>query len=167
MELIYEELRRLASARLNRERRDHTLQTSALVHEAYLRLVDQQQVKWRNRGHFYAIAARMMRRVLVNHARDRACAKRGGGARHLPIEEAALLPEERLGESLAVHHALDRLAVDYPQQAKVVELKYFGGLDREAIAETLGISVPTVSRRLRMARAWLYRHMSDDEGEPE
>ncbi len=159
MELIYDELRQLATAQLRRERRDHTLQTSALVHEAYLRLSEQKHVRWRSRAHFFGIAARMMRRVLVNHAREKGCAKRGGGAVHLPLAEAAVVSEERLAECLAVDEALEALATVDPQQAKVVELRYFGGLNRQEIAETLGISLPTVARRLRVARARLYRSL--------
>ena len=163
MQLIYGELEQLATAHLRRERRDHTLQTSALVNEAYLRLLGQQHVKWQNRAHFYAIAARMMRRILANHARDRVTAKRGGGAAHLPLEETALSGEESLAETLAVDEALRGLASVHPQQAQVVEMRYFGGMKSEEIAEVLGVSVPTVSRRWRVARAWLYRSLSATE----
>ncbi len=158
-EQIYDELRRLAAAQLRRERPGHTLQTAALVHEAYLRLVGQRHVQWQNRAHFLAIAARMMRRVLVNHARDRVCAKRGGGAPHIPLDATAVVSEDHLAECLAVDQALELLAGVNPQQAEAVELRYFGGLKREEIAEALGISVPTVARRLRVARAWLCRHL--------
>ena len=161
MELIYDELCRLASAQLRRERSGHTLQTSALVHEAYLRLVDQRHVRWQNRAHFFGIAAQMMRRVLVNHARARVTAKRGGGSEVLPLDEAALGSEERLAECLAVDQALAVLARDSPQQARAVELRYFGGLNRGEIAEVLGVSVPTVARRLRVARARLCRQLVD------
>ena len=159
MGLIYDELRRHAAAQLRRERPDHTLQTSALIHEAYLRLVEQRHVDWQNRTHFFGIAAQMMRRILVNHARDRVTAKRGGGVRPLPVTEAMLVSDEHLTECLAVDEALEALARDSPQQAKAVELRYFGGLNRQEIAEVLGISVPTVDRRLRVARAWLCRHL--------
>lgn len=159
MQLIYDELRQLASAYLRRERPDHTLQTTALVHEAFLRLVGQQHVEWQNRAHFYGIAARMMRRLLANHARDRLAAKRRGSARHLSLDETVLPPEEVLAETLAVDDALKSLAAIRPQQAEVVELRYFGGLTSEEIAEVLGISVPTVARRWRVARAWLYRSL--------
>lgn len=160
MEVIYDELSRMASAQLRCERPDHTLQTSALVHEAYMRLVAQRHVRWQNRAHFLGIAAQMMRRVLVNHARDRVCAKRGGGAVHLPLDEAALISKEQLAECLAVDGALNSLAAVNPQQARVVELRYFGGLSRKEIAEVLSISQPTVGRRLRVARAWLCRHLT-------
>ena len=160
-ELIYGELRRLAAAQLRRERTDHTLQTSALVHEAFLRLVDQRHVRWQNRAHFFAIAAQMMRRVLVNHAQARVCAKRGAGAEPVPLESVALVSGDRLAESLAVDEALEHLAAVNPQAAKVVELRYFGGLNRGEIAEVLGISIPTVARRLRVARAWLCRHLGE------
>ena len=115
--------------------------------------------RWQNRAHFFGIAAQMMRRVLVNHARDRVTAKRGGGVEPLPLDEAALVSEEHLAECLAVDEALELLARDHPQQARAVELRYFGGLNRQEIAEILGISVPTVARRLRVARAWLCRHL--------
>ncbi|MCH9647464.1 MAG: sigma-70 family RNA polymerase sigma factor [Deltaproteobacteria bacterium] len=159
MELIYGELCRLASSRLRQERSDHTLQTSALVHEAYLRLLGQKQVSWQDRGHFFAMAARMMRRILVNHARDRVCAKRGGGVEHLPLEESVCLPMDRPEECIAVDEALGALAAVHPQQAKVVELRYFGGLNRDEIGESLGLSRPTIARRLRVARIWLYRYL--------
>ncbi|MDY7093665.1 MAG: sigma-70 family RNA polymerase sigma factor [Acidobacteriota bacterium] len=169
MELIYDELCRLAQGRLRKERRDHTLQTAALVHEAYLRLVDQRHVRWQSRAHFFAVASTMMRRVLINHARDRSTAKRGGGAPHLQLDER-LLPSGNLGEGggeprerwddwLALDQALSRLAEAHPQQARAVELRYFAGLGQEEIAEVLGLSRATVTRRLRVARAWLYRHL--------
>lgn len=162
MELIYDEMHRQAAAQLRRERADHTLQTSALVHEAYLRLVDQKRVQWKNRAQFFGIAAQMMRRVLVNHARARTRVKRGGGAEHLPLDQVALVSKERLAECLFVDQALELLARESPQQAKAVELRYFGGMNREEIAEVLGVSLPTVARRLRVARAWLYRHLKGE-----
>ncbi len=164
MQLIYDDLRRRANGYLRRERPGHTLQSSALVHEAYLRLVDQQYVQWRNRAHFYAIAAQMMRRILANHARDRLCAKRGGGAEHLPLDECALPAAERLAEQVAVDDALTCLASVNPHQAKVVELFYFGGLRREEIAHILDVSIPTVARRLQVAKAWLFRHLNRQKG---
>ncbi len=159
MERVYGELCRQAAAQLRHERPDHTFQTSALVHEAYLRLVEQKHVQWQNRAHFFGIAAQMMRRILVNHARDRVTAKRGGGKQRRPLGEAFLVAEEHPAECLAVDEALEVLARENPQQARAVELRYFGGLNREEIAEVLGISVPTVARRLRVARAWLCRHL--------
>ena len=170
MALIYEELRRIASSYLRRERADHTLQSRALVNEAFLRLADQQHVEWQNRAHFLGIAAQMMRRILANHARDRRCAKRGAGAEHLPLEEATVSSAsagavDRFEQYLEIDEALDRLARIHTQQAKVVELRYFGGLSREEIAEVLGLSVPTVTRRWRVARAWLYDHLGGEVGD--
>lgn len=156
---VYGELRSIAGRIFGSRQAGHTLQPTALVHEAYLRLVGQRHVQWQNRAHFLAIAARMMRRVLVNHARDRVCAKRGGGAPHIPLDATAVVSEDHLAECLAVDQALELLAGVNPQQAEAVELRYFGGLKREEIAEALGISVPTVARRLRVARAWLCRHL--------
>lgn len=164
MERIYAELRGLATSYLRRERRDHTLETSALVHEAYLRLADQKRMAWQDRAHFLAMAAQMMRRVLANHARDRSCAKRGQGARHLSLDEQQAATENAFAEALAIHDALDHLAERDPQQASVVQLRYFGGLTNDEISEVLGISPPTVQRRWRVARAWLYRHL--DTGSP-
>ena len=161
MRLIYGELRQIASTYLRRERANHTLQSQALVNEAYLRLADQQHVEWQNRAHFFGIAAQMMRRILANHARDRLCAKRGAGAEHLPLDESSSAVDSRLSEYLAIDEALDQLAKENAQQAKIVELRYFGGLSREEVAEVLGISVPTISRRWRVARAWLYGYLND------
>jgi RNA polymerase sigma factor (TIGR02999 family) len=171
MERIYDELCSLAKGRLRKERPDHTLQTAALVHEAYLRLVDQRHVRWQSRAHFFAVASTMMRRVLINHARDRSTAKRGGNAPHLQLDERLLSPFEGLGAGatgeprerwddwLALDQALSRLGEVHPQQARAVELRYFAGLGQEEIAEVLGLSRATVTRRLRVARAWLYRHL--------
>lgn len=170
MELVYDELCRLAQNRLRNERPDHTLQTAALVHEAYLRLVDQRHVNWQSRAHFFAVASTMMRRVLINHARDRSAARRGGGAPHLQLEERLLSPlshpgegsdqpRERWDDWLVLDQALHRLAEVHPQQARAVELRYFAGLGQDEIAEVLGLSRATVTRRLRVARAWLYRHL--------
>ena len=163
---VYDELQRLATSYLRRERSDHTLQPAALVHEAYLRLVDQRRVRWQNRSHFYGIAAQMMRRVLTNHARDRVSAKRGGGAEHLPLDEALAGSDDPWTEYLAVDEALGSLASVSPEQAKIMELFYFGGLSREEIADIVDISVPTVARRLRIARAWLYRQIHGAEAAP-
>ena len=165
MALIYDELRRIASSYLRRERADHTLQSRALVNEAFLRLADQQHVEWQNRAHFLGIAAQMMRRILANHARDRRCAKRGAGAEPLPFEETAFASVDRFEQYLEIDEALDHLAQIHAQQAKVVELRYFGGLSREEIAEVLGLSVPTVTRRWRVARAWLYDHLNGEVGD--
>lgn len=159
---VYGELCHLAHHHLARERAGHTLQTSALVHEAYLRLLEQRDLDWASRRQFFALASRMMRRVLVNYARDRRTAKRGGGSPHLPLDETAI-PVSRLPELIALDEALHALEADHPELAEVVELRYFGGLTQEALAELLGMSVPTVGRRWRTARAWLYRHLAAGE----
>ncbi|MEE8524467.1 MAG: sigma-70 family RNA polymerase sigma factor [Thermoanaerobaculia bacterium] len=161
--LVHDRLRRLAASFMNRERPDHTLQTQALVNEAYLRLIDQNQVSWRDRAHFFAIAGRMMRRILVDHARGLGYAKRGGEAQRIAAEELEDMPADRPPELVALDEALDTLAGKDPQLARLVELRYFGGLNREEIAEVLGISGATVTRRWRMARAWLYRYLVQDQ----
>jgi RNA polymerase sigma factor (TIGR02999 family) len=158
--LVYEELRRLASSRLRRERADHTLGTSGLVHEAYLRLVDQRQVDWKSRAHFFAVSARVMRRVLVDYARRRRRIKRGGEAHRLDLD-VALLPGDWNMDWLVLDQALHRLSSVDAEQGRIVEMHFFGGLTLEEVASVLGISVPTVVRRWRMARAWLYRYMQD------
>ena len=162
--LVYDELRRLAAAYLRRERPGHTLQPTALVHEAYVRLIDQRQVDWSNRAQFVGLAAVMMRRILVNHARDRAAGKRGGGAEHVPLTLAG----DRLGspemDVLDLHDALEKLAEVDERKSRIVELKFFGGLTTDEIAETLGVSRATVEREWTFARAWLYRAVSGTEG---
>lgn len=155
--LLYRELERLARSQLRREREDHTLETSALIHEAYLRLVPQHSIACHHRGQFFAIAARTMRRVLIDHARTRGYQKRGADGLRLSLTDALLpatLPDTDL---LELEDALVRLERAAPEQAQVVELRVFAGLTAEEIAETLGISVPTVTRRWRAARAWLFR----------
>lgn len=157
--LVYEELRRLAQRLLAVERPDHTLQPTALVHEAYLRLVGQRSVDWRNRAHFLGVAATMMRRVLINHAKARNAAKREGFAKAVTLEDAfAVFPSPAI-DVLALNHSLDELAKLDPQQGKVVELRYFGGLSIEETAECLGISPATVKRDWGTARLWLLEHM--------
>jgi RNA polymerase sigma factor (TIGR02999 family) len=153
--LVYDELRRLAGSYMSRERPQHTLQPTALVHEAYLRLVDQRRVDWRNRAQFLGMAAVMMRRILVNHARDRAAAKRGGSAERVSISLAEALPSPEL-ELIALHDALERLTAVDPRKGRLVELKFFGGLTTDEIAEVLQISSATVERDWSFARAWLY-----------
>jgi RNA polymerase sigma factor (TIGR02999 family) len=158
--LVYDELRRLAASYLRRERPGHTLQPTALVHEAYVRLIDQRQVDWSNRAQFIGLAAVMMRRILVNHARDRVADKRGGGAEHVPLTVAGEpmgAPEVNL---LDLHDALDRLAEVDERKGQIVELKFFGGLTMNEIAETLSVSRATVEREWKFARAWLYRAVS-------
>ena len=160
--LVYAELRRLAAGYLSRERPGHTLQPTALVHEAYVRLIDQRQIDWNNRAQFVGLAAVMMRRILVNHARDRIADKRGGGAEHVPLTLAG----EGIGATevdlLDLHEALNDLTATDARKGKIVELKFFGGLTTEEIAEHLGISVATVERDWKFARAWLYGALAND-----
>jgi RNA polymerase sigma factor (TIGR02999 family) len=163
--LIYDELHGLAAHYLRRERRDHTLQATALVHEAFVRLIDQRRVQWRNTVHFKALAAQMMRRVLVDHARSHRYQKRGGGARKLSLDELGEISAGRQQPDVVeVHEALDELTAMDPELGRIVELRFFGGLTSDEIAEAVGVSIPTVTRRWRMARAWLYRHLGG-EGE--
>jgi len=153
--LVYRRLRQLAANSLRRERSGHTLETGALVNEAFLRLLRQARVSWKNRSHFFAVAAMMMRRVLIEHARRRQYA-----APHLPLDAAAEVARAEASEVLALDEALRQLSSRHPQVRKVVELRFFGGLNESEIAEMLGISVPTVKRRWRFARAWLRRYLS-------
>ena len=155
--LVYDELRRIAARYLRRERRDHTLQPTALVHEAYLRLIDQRQVDWRNRAQFVGLAAMMMRRVLVNHARERVAARRGGDADRIPLTVVIDEFDEPQVELLALHQALDRLQAVDARKSRVVELKFFGGLTTAEIGEVLQLSHATIEREWSFARAWLYR----------
>jgi RNA polymerase sigma factor (TIGR02999 family) len=152
--LVYSELRRIAARQLQNERADHTLQPTALVHEAYLRLVDQRQVDWQNQAHFFGVAAQVMRRVLVDHARRRGAIKRGGGAQLVSLEEASGVASGEL-PILALDAALDRLEKLDPELAKLVELRAFGGVSNERAARILDISLSTVKRELRTAKAWL------------
>ena len=160
MPLVYAELRQLARNYLQRERSDHTLQPTALVHEAYLRLTDQTRVTWQNRAHFYAIAAQMMRRILVDHARTHVAEKRGGLRHKLSLDEARFVPEERAADLLALDEALKTLGATNERQSRVVELRFFGGLSEAEAAEVLQISEKTVRRDWQMAKLWLYREMS-------
>jgi RNA polymerase sigma factor (TIGR02999 family) len=160
--LIYGELRRLAAGYLRRERVGHTLQPTALVHEAYLRLVDQTQVRWQNRAHFLGVAAQMMRRILVDHARAHEAGKRGGEFQKLSLDENIDASGEGRDLNLvALDDALERLAELDPQKSKIVELRFFGGLSVEETAEVLGVSAPTVKRQWRMAKAWLYGQLQN------
>jgi RNA polymerase sigma factor (TIGR02999 family) len=154
--LVYPELRRLAKRHMNRENPAHTLQTSALINEAYLKLVDQQNVQWQNRAHFFAVAAQVMRHILVDHARTRNYAKRGGGASKLPLDEAAALTERRATELIALDDALRDLARLDERRSQIIELRFFGGLSLEETAEVMNISPSTVQREWRAARAWLH-----------
>ncbi len=159
MPLVYDELRRLAAGRLRRERPGHTLQTAGLVHEAYMRLMRQNQTDWRNRAHFYAIAARMMRRVLVDHARRYAGKKRGGRRFEVALDSAPEPAAPARPDLVALDDALRALAEIEPEQCRIVELRFFGGLGEPEIAAVLGLSARTVARRWRTARAWLFRHL--------
>jgi len=156
---VYDELRRLAAYHLRQERSNHTLQATALVHEAYLRLVDQRHVDWKNRSHFFGVAAHLMRRILLMHARQHHAAKRGGSAQKISLDEAVIFTRERSAELLALDELLIRLAELDPQQARIVELRFFGGLSVEETADLLGISSATVKRDWAMAKAWLAREM--------
>lgn len=158
--LVYDELRRLAQVYLSREKPGHTLSSTALVHEAYLRLVKQKDVTWQNRAHFFAVAARMMRRILVDHARRHGFAKRGGGAMTLSLDEAMAPAAQREVNLVALDDALDTLAKLDERQSRMVELRFFGGLSIEETSEVLGVSAPTVKREWASARAWLYREIS-------
>jgi RNA polymerase sigma factor (TIGR02999 family) len=159
--LVYEELRRLAHHQMGAERSDHTLQTTALVNEAYLRLADQTNPRWQNRTHFFAIAARAMRQILVSYARSQRSQKRGGGAPKVDLDEAALVSQEESKEIVNLHEALERLATLDSRKAHIVELKYFGGLNYDEMAEVLKISPVTVRRDWRFARAWLYTQLQN------
>lgn len=163
--LVYDELHRLAHRYMNRERAGHTLQTSALVNEAFVRLVDQRNVKWNNRAHFFAIAAQMMRRILVDYARSHLYVKRGVGAVHVSLTQADAVSKEPTAEVMALEEALTRLESMDPQQARVVELRFFGGLTIKETAEAMGISVDMVKREWSTAKAWLYREMSGNSHE--
>jgi RNA polymerase sigma-70 factor (ECF subfamily) len=158
--LVYDELHRLARRYMSRERKGHTLQTTALINEAYVRLVDQRNVQWANRSHFFAISAQIMRRILIDHARRQTYAKRGGGARQVSLEETAVFVQDNLSQFLRLDEALKSLAELDPRRSQVVELKYFGGLNNDEIAGVLKISKNTVIRDWNMARAWLYRQLA-------
>jgi len=158
--LVYDELRRLASRYMSQERGDHTLQPTALVNEAYLRLVDQTRVSWKNRSHFFGIAAQSMRRILIDHARAHAREKRGGSAQRLSLDEASIEPEERAADLLALDEALLSLAKFDERKSRVVELRFFGGLGVNETAEVLDIDRATVIRDWNVAKAWLYKELS-------
>jgi RNA polymerase sigma factor (TIGR02999 family) len=158
--LVYQELKRLATRYLRRERREHTLQSTALVHEAWLRLIDQNHVHWQNRAQFFGIAAEMIRRILIDHARNRQAAKRGDGALKLSLDEALGAPDRRDFDLVALDDALKDLAKLDPKQGQLVELRFFAGLSIEESAEVLGVSPATVKREWAVAKAWLYRELS-------
>jgi RNA polymerase sigma factor (TIGR02999 family) len=163
MPLVYDELRKLARDYLRRERADHTLQPTALVNEAYLKLVDQRRVNWQNRSHFFGIAAQIMRRILVDHARSHAAEKRGGMRHKLSLDEANVLPAERALDLIELDDALRRLSEVFPRKGQVIELRFFGGLSVEETAHVLGVSDKTVMREWQSAKLWLYREL-DREG---
>ena len=158
--LVYEELHRLARRYMSRERKGHTLQTTALINEAYVRLVDQRNVHWANRSHFFAISAQIMRRILIDHARRHAYAKRGGGAQQVSLEEVAMVAREAGSDLIKLDEALKILAKMDPRRCHVVELRYFGGLSNEEIAGVLKVSENTVTRDWNLARAWLYQQLT-------
>ena len=168
---LYEELKRIAHARMRGERSGHTLDTTGLVHEAYLRLVDGSRVKWKDRSHFLAIAARTMRRVLIDHARNRSVQKRGGGQIKEPLDEQSLMTDDNAEKLIDLDDALRRLAGVHPRQAEAVELRYFGGLTLEECSDAMSVSPPTVMRDVRFAEAWLAREwgarLEDSDSSPD
>jgi RNA polymerase sigma factor (TIGR02999 family) len=155
MPIVYDELKRIAARYMRKEQPNHTLQATALVNEAFMRLADEKDLEWQNRAHFFAIAANTMRRILVSYAVAARADKRGGGELRLSLDEAIGLPEKRDYNLLALNDALNRLAVMDPRKSQIVELRFFAGLENEEIAEALGISVGTVKREWKMAKAWL------------
>jgi RNA polymerase sigma factor (TIGR02999 family) len=162
MPLVYAELRKLARGYMRRQPADHTLQTTALVNEAYLRLIDSSRVNWQNRTHFFAISAQLMRRILVDFARARNSQKRGGEVQKIELDETLVIPIEQKTDFVALDEALKELAALSPRQSEVVELRYFGGLSEEEIAQHLDVSVRTVRRDWSVARAWLFRKMKSE-----
>jgi RNA polymerase sigma factor (TIGR02999 family) len=163
MPLVYGQLQALARSHLQNERSDHTLQPTALVHEAFLRLIDQKKVTWQSRAHFFGVAARMMRRILVDHARACHAERRGGGDEKLSLDEVEIAPEASAPALLALHGALEDFAVAFPRQAEVVELKFFGGLQAHEIAESMEVSEKTILRDWHFAKLWLYRALSEED----
>lgn len=163
MPLIYGELRQLARHYMSRERPGHTLQTTALVNEAYVRLIKRKGVHWQNRAHFFAIAAQLMRTILVDHARSHAYAKRGGGIHKIALDDAVVVSQQRAADVVALDDALKQLAEIDPQQSRIVELRFFGGLTIEETAEVLGLSPATIKREWSTAKAWLYHELSQNE----
>ena len=165
--LVYEELRRLAARRLRHERPDHTLQATALVHEAYVKLAAQRDAKWQNRAQFFGVASQVMRRILVDYARGQQRIRRGGKLQKVSLDDVLLVSPDRSEEVLAVHESLSRLEKLDGRQARIVELRYFGGLTVEEIAEVAGISTKTVMRELNVAKAWLYGDLKERDAEAE
>lgn len=163
MPLVYEELHRLAHHYMGHERRGHTLQTSGLVNEAYIRLIDQNRVHWQNRAHFFGIAAQMMRRILVDYARSRSCAKHGGADHRVALDDVQTFSPERPDDVVALDEALKGLAVLDARKSQIVELRFFGGLSIEEASEVLGVSPGTVMRDWTLAKAWLRRAIVEDK----
>jgi len=162
--LVYDELRRLAASYMRREHQGHTLQATALVHEAYLKLVEQRSVTWQSRAHFFGVAAQLMRRILIDHARGHLRQKRGGEHKKVSLDEAFVFSEQKSAELLAVNDALELLARVDSRQARVVELRFFAGLSVEEAAEVLGVSPKTVKRDWSVAKAWLYAELKARHG---
>jgi RNA polymerase sigma-70 factor (ECF subfamily) len=162
--VVYDELRRLAGSYMRRERVDHTLQATALVHEAYLKLIEQRSINWQSRAHFFGVAAQLMRRILIDHARGHSRQKRGGEQQKVSLDEIFVFSEKRADELLAVDDSLNQLAKIDPRQARVVELRFFGGLSVEEAAEVLGVSPKTVKRDWSVAKAWLYADLKERYG---
>ncbi len=160
--IVYDELRRMAGGFLRHEREGHTLQPTALVHELYMRMVDQSRSDWHDRAHFFSVAAKMMRRILVDHARKRITDKRGSGAEHLPLDEALDTPANLDNALLAVDAALTRFAEIDPDRSRIVEMRYFGGMDLAEIADILQVSRTTVKRHWTVARMWLHRELENN-----
>jgi RNA polymerase sigma factor (TIGR02999 family) len=158
--LVYEELHRLAARYMRRENPGHTLQTSALVNEAYIKLIGQKNVRWQNRAHFFGIAAQLMRRILVDHARTHGALKRGAGASKLPLDETAIVALDRSTDFILIDDALKNLAQIDPSKSRIVEMRFFGGLTTEEIAEVEKVSPSTIEREWRKAKAWLYREIN-------
>lgn len=165
MPLVYGELHRLAQHYLRGERQDHSLQTTALVNEAYLRLVNVRNVQWQDRAHFFAISSRLIRQILVDRARRRGYQKRGGGRKHVELEESAVIDPGRDGELLALDEALEALAEFDERKSRVVELRFFGGLTLEEAAAVLEVSPDTVRRDWRLAKSWLRKYLSEESGD--
>lgn len=161
--LVYRELHRMAERYMRRERPNHTLQASALIHEAYLRLVDQREAPWQSRGQFFALSAKLMRRILVDHARSKGYAKRGANARQVTLDEGVATSGKRAADVLALDDALEDLEALDPRKSQIVEMRFFAGFSLEETAEALEISVPTVEREWRAARAWLHKAMTSGE----
>jgi RNA polymerase sigma factor (TIGR02999 family) len=164
VQVVYPELRRLAKRHMARENPEHTLQTSALINEAYLKLLDRQETNWQDRAHFYAVAAQVMRHILIDHARRHLYNKRGGGAPHVPLDEAEVFKDARAAELVELDEALEVLAKLDSRRSQVVELKFFAGLSAEEIGEVMSISPATVQREWRAAKAWLHHTMKSGAG---